>query len=465
MENNFFTPFTQAIGDSIRQFASGLMGDREHEQGLYQSRWGDINDGFLSESHDGIRFGDLALSEDISMRHALCLAPSGVGKTSTVVINTALGSCVGQSYIIHSEADDVFQKTSGYFKSKGYEVYKLDLGGDPQHTNHYNAFDFIAHSSDYPKLAQLVFGSQEKTSDPFWIESAQGLGACLFTCVGNMDYQYRNLGFVNKMITWLGSEPQKVDELMAKYADSQTLDNFKYYISMPEKTFGSILAQCKSSMRLYDDPNVVAITSDNDMPIDLRSKRTVVYLKNNLHNAKYVSPILGIYLHQVTKSLMQEIDIAGKIRPVYCILDESVMLSRALSNLGILMTQGRKYRLSFLVVAQNIDLLKKYEDYDAILSNAYSKVYFNSLDNKTSEYVSTTLGRTMTKDAKGNERVTPLYTPEQVRQMIHNQVIILSGNRNAYKVVLKPYYKQFILNMRSKIPPVNISSERKKSLN
>ena len=150
---------------------------------------------------------------------------------------------------------------------------------------------------------------------------------------------------------------------------------------------------------------------------------------------------------------------------MYCILDESVMLSRALSNLGILMTQGRKYRLSFLVVAQNIDLLKKFEDYDAILSNAYSKLYFNSLDNKTSEYVSTTLGRTMTKDSKGNERVTPLYTPEQVRQMIHNQVIILSGNRNAYKVVLKPYYKQFILNMRSKIPPVNISKERKKSLN
>lgn len=462
MENNYIHPFLKSIGESLHQFSRYLMGHPEKEVDRYQSRWGEIDDGFLSSNNDGYTIGQYRISESVSLRSVLALAPSGVGKTSSIVINCAL-SAIGQSFIIHSEADDVFQKTSGYFKKQGYKIYKLDVS-NPKESHTFNPLANITQH-DVGKLAQLIIGSSNKT-DPFWSDSAQSLLIVIFLLQLKMPQEFRTLSYTKKVLTWLGGEPQKVDELMAKYSDDETMEKYKYLISMSDggKTFISILATCQASMRIFDDPNVAEVTSSNEIPLNIRSERTVVYLKNSLHNSTYVSMILGIFLHQVTKELMKQ-EPKKNERPVYAILDESSLLYRAIPDLGMYLTQGRKYKLSYLLVAQNVDLLKKFKDFEAILANSYTKLYFNSLDVSTSEYVSNALGRTTIIDSKGQEKVVPLITPEQVRQMVHNQVIILSGNRNAYKVILQPYYQQFILNMRSKLPSVNILQERKKLLN
>lgn len=461
MENNYFTPFLKTVGESIKQFADSVMGNPHEHIDRYQSRWGDIHDGFLNESHDGLRFGSYALSEDDSMRHGLCIAPSGTGKTSTTVINTAL-SAVGQSFIIHSEALDVYEKTSGFFKQKGYEVYLLDLSNKDA-SNHWNPLPNIP-KEDIPKVSQVIVGTNDKM-DSFWQDSSISFISCLLLTVKNMDAEYQTFSYVKKLLNWLGSAPEKVDEIVARYADSETLENYKYITSITEKTYSSILASCQASMRIFDDVHVTEIMSKNEIPLDIRSRRVVVFLKNNLQNSTYVSMVLGMYLHLTMGELMKNPLVGSKVRPVYVLLDESTMLHRSFSELGLYLSQIRKYRISMLVIAQNINLLKRFTDFETILANAMTKIFFNSLDVTSSQYVSDAIGKTTVIDKQGNDRIVPLITGEQVRQLGHNEVIILSGARHAYRIRLKSYYTQFILNMRSKIPPVNILAERKKSLN
>lgn len=459
MENNYFNPILKTLGESIRQFSARLMRERQEEVGLYQSRWGDIEDGFLSESNDGFTIGQYRISETISLRSMIAIAASGVGKTSTICINCGL-SAIGASYIFHSEADDIFNKISGYLHSKNYEIFKLDLI-NPSESHRFNPFENFT-KENVGNHAQIIIGSHEK-SDPFWSDSAQSLLVVLFLLQLQMPKEFQTLAHTKKILNWMGGNSQTVDDLFARYADAETMDKYKYLISISEKTFSSILATCQAAMRIFDDPHVIEITSSNEIPLNLRDKRRAVFLKNSLHSSNYISMILGLYLFQTSAELMKS-EPSPNARPVYAILDESALLARAMPNLAIYMTQSRKYKYSYLLICQSINLLKKYPDFETIIASCYTKIYYNSLDNTTSEYVSQALGRTTITDGQGREKVVPLYTPEQVRQMLPNQVIIMSGNKSAYKVILKPYFKQFILNMRSKLPSVDIAIERRKLL-
>ena len=69
---------------------------------------------------------------------------SGAGKSASFVIPNAL-QLLG-SYVFTDPKGELYDKTAGYFKSKGYDVKVLNLV-HPQHSDGYNPLHHINNES------------------------------------------------------------------------------------------------------------------------------------------------------------------------------------------------------------------------------------------------------------------------------------------------------------------------------
>ena len=99
---------------------------------------------------------------------------SGAGKSASFVIPNAL-QLLG-SYVFTDPKGELYDKTAGYFKSKGYDVKVLNLV-HPQHSDGYNPLHHINNEIDVDIIANTIVKGQGdgKSSDPFWDDMSEML--------------------------------------------------------------------------------------------------------------------------------------------------------------------------------------------------------------------------------------------------------------------------------------------------
>ena len=100
---------------------------------------------------------------------------SGAGKSASYVIPNAL-QLLG-SYVFTDPKGELYDKTAGYFKSKGYEVKVLNLV-HPQNSDGYNPLHHINNEIDVDIIANTIVkgqGDGGKSSDPFWDDMSEML--------------------------------------------------------------------------------------------------------------------------------------------------------------------------------------------------------------------------------------------------------------------------------------------------
>ena len=100
---------------------------------------------------------------------------SGAGKSASFVIPNAL-QLLG-SYVFTDPKGELYDKTAGYFKAKGYDVKVLNLV-HPQNSDGYNPLHHINNEIDVDIIANTIVkgqGDGGKSSDPFWDDMAEML--------------------------------------------------------------------------------------------------------------------------------------------------------------------------------------------------------------------------------------------------------------------------------------------------
>jgi type IV secretory pathway TraG/TraD family ATPase VirD4 len=138
-------------------------------------------------------------------------------------------------------------------------------------------------------------------------------------------------------------------------------------------------------------------------------------------------------------------------------LDEVTTLAPSLrGSLSTWMSNLRKYFISINLIIQEYSSLESHFQFDApnIYANAFVKVFFTSQPLETATKLSQIIGNTTKLDEHNKPQIMPLYSASQIRQMPSDQVLLVAGNRDVYKFSIVPFYKQHVLNFRSKIPPV-----------
>ena len=339
--------------------------------------------------------------------NVLVVGGSGSGKSASYSIPNAY-QCLG-SYVFTDPKGELYDRTAGYLKSKGYEIKVLNLVR-PQYSDGYNPLMHIASDLDVDVIANTVIRGQQSdgsSADPFWDDSAEMLlKALIYYLIATRPEEEQNLASCAELVR--AANTKNGTNLLSELIGQLPYDHpaRMYYKSIEiasEKTYSSILSSLQSKLGKFDSKEIAELTSTDTINFeDIGSKKTAVYVISSDTHTAY-DFLLTIFFSQMIQQLYDFADQnGGKLKErTYFILDEFANIGR-IPDFDKKISTSRSRGISFSVILQNIDQLEAvYEkSYETIMGNCDTHVFLGSNSFKTVEYFSKQLGeKTIERDS------------------------------------------------------------------
>ena len=391
------------------------------------------------------------------------------------------------SYVFTDPKGELYDKTAGFFKSKGYEIKVLNLV-HPQNSDGYNPLHHINNEIDVDVIANTIVKGQgdSKSSDPFWDDMSEMLmKALIYYLKATRPPEEQNLASCSELVRTANASGG--DNLLTNLMNQLPMEHpaRKYYKNiemLPEKTFGSVLGTLQSKLGKFDSKEIAEVTSTNtiDFP-EIAKKKTAVYVISSDTHTAY-DFLLTIFFSQMIQQLYDFADISGGELPIptYFILDEFANIGQ-IPDFDKKISTSRSRKLSFSVILQNLDQLEAVykESYETIIGNCDTHLFLGSNSQKTVEYFSKALGeKTITRDnvsvnkdredwKQGKSESDQimgraLMTPDELRRMDNDLCIIYEKGIKPIKANKYYYFKypEGKLVTKYKIDHNNVKVER-----
>ena len=391
---------------------------------------------------------------------------SGSGKSSSYSIPNAT-QLLG-SYVFTDPKGELFDKTAGFLKSKGYQIKVLNLVR-PENSDGYNPLLHISSERDVDIIANTIVKGQKSekssTSDPYWDDMAEMLlKALIYYLIATRPEEEQNLASCAELVRAANASggSNLLSELMSALPyDHPARMNYKSIEIAPEKTYGSILSSLQSKLGKFDSKEIAELTSTNTINFEeIGDKKTALYVISPDTHTAY-NFILTIFFSQLLQHLYDHADNSGgKLKvPTYFILDEFANIGQ-IPDFDQKISTSRSRKISFSVILQNLDQLEAlYErSYETIMGNCDTHLFLGSNSSKTLEYFSKALGeKTIERDSisvnkdKHNWRTgksvsdqvmaRALLTPDELRRFDNDYCIIFEKGVRPIKAKKFYYFK------------------------
>ena len=389
---------------------------------------------------------------------------SGAGKSSAYSIPNAY-QCLG-SYIFTDPKGELYDKTAGYLKSKGYEIKVLNLV-QPQYSDGYNPLMHITSELDVDVIANTIVKGQKSDSgsDPYWDDMAEMLlKALIYYLIATRPEEEQNLASCAELVRAANSNGGS--NLLTELINQLPYDHpaRMYYKSIeiaPEKTYGSILSSLQSKLGKFDSKEIAELTSTDTIDFDaIGSKKTAVYVISSDTHTAY-DFLLTIFFSQMIQQLYNYADNRGGKLPIqtFFILDEFANIGK-IPDFDKKISTSRSRKISFSVILQNLDQLEAvYEkSYETIIGNCDTHVFLGSNSQKTVEYFSKALGEktierdniSISRDKQNHKQgksisdqimARALMTPDELRRFDNDMCIIFEKGIRPVKAPKYYYFK------------------------
>ena len=393
--------------------------------------------------------------------HNLVIGSTGSGKTQTTVLPMVnLLAKHDESMIITDPKGEIFEGTSNYLKSLGYNVVLLNFR-DPQQGNAWNPMYLpysLYKSGNIDKsvelledlAANILHDPQGKSQDPFWENTSAdyfaGLACALFEDAKEEEI---NLNSISLMTTQ-GEEKIANTTYVKDYFSYKDQAGTAYTkasstLMAPSETKGSILSVFKQKIQLFASrANLSEMLSNNDFDMrDIGRKKTVVYIVIQDEKTTYHS-LVTIFLKQCYETLISVAQESGGKLPhrTNFILDEFANMP-PLKDVTTMVTAARSRNIRFTFIIQNFAQL--YEVYgkengETIKGNCGNIVYLISTEIQALEEISKMCGEVKSKE-KEKTTSTPLVTVSDLQRMEQWETIVLRLRTMPYKTKLTPNFK------------------------
>ena len=379
--------------------------------------------------------------------NVLVVGGSGSGKSASYSIPNAY-QCLG-SYIFTDPKGELYDRTAGYLKSKGYKVKVLNLV-NPECSDGYNPLAHIRNEIDVDIIANTIVKGQtgEKASDPFWDDMAEILlKALIWYLISTRPPEEQNLASCAELVRAAndGGGTSLLGDLINQLDYTHPArKNYKSIEIAPEKTRGSILSTLQSRLGKFDSKDIAELTSTDTIDFEeIGQEKTAVYVVSSDTHTTY-NFLLTIFFSQMIQQLYDYADKAGGKLPMktFFILDEFANIGQ-IPDFDKKISTSRSRGISFSVILQNLDQLQAvYEkSYETIIGNCDTHVFLGSNSTKTLEYFSKALGeKTISRDSHSTNRDKggwksgssdsdqilgrALLTPDELRRFDNDKCII-----------------------------------------
>ena len=395
--------------------------------------------------------GKRSLTCKNSYQNAIVIGGTGVGKSSVVLIPSIFK--MRGSFVIHDPSGELYIKTAGYLKQKGYQIRVLNFT-NPNKSSGYNPLQRINTTSDIQKVASMLIETAlgGKSKDPFWNIQAISLLTMLISILKTQGSEYQNLYNVRQLLNKLGGDPQSIDKLFSEFADNILFSEYKSFLSYDDKVISGITATCKASLQIFNDEAVAKVTSyDNIDFLEFRNTPTALYIQNSVADQKYYSVLTSLFFEQFFSFLLGRFPNKTE-QDIFLLIDEASSLN--LPTLPLAVANVRKHRSGIMLLVQDFNqLIHNYGKYDAdgIKANCFAKMYFTGQSLETATELERTLGKYEYKDKEGHKVVRSLMTNDEIRTMNIKKALLICGHHPPIKAMLNPYYKNMIYRKFSKL--------------
>lgn len=419
----------------------------------------------LSRRHKGFCLtGIKNLSVKNSYQNSIIIGGTGTGKSSVVLI-PSIYSTLG-SFVIHDPSGELFTKTAGYLKQKGYEIKVLNFA-NPEKSSNYNPLERAKSSSEIQKVSTMLVENAlgSKSKDPFWTIQSTSLLFMLITILKRQESELTNLYNVRQLLNKLGGDPEYVDNLFSKYADDALFGEYKSFIAYDQKVVSGVIATCKAALQIFNDEAVAQVTNYDNMNFeDFRNKPTALFIQNSVADQKYYSVLTSIYFEQFFAYILSRFPKENE-SDIFLLIDEASSLY--FPTLPLAVANVRKHRAGIMLLIQDFSqIVHSYgkENAEGIKSNCFAKMYFTGTSLETSKELEQTLGKFQYHDDKKNKVVRSLMTNDEIRTMKENMAILICGHHKPIMARLKPYYKRLKYRQYSMIESPEIISQTNQTL-
>ncbi|MEP6647358.1 MAG: type IV secretory system conjugative DNA transfer family protein, partial [Saprospiraceae bacterium] len=397
--------------------------------------------------------GKFCLSIAESHRNALVLGGSGSGKSSTILINSALLMSHGNSsLILHDPSHELRLLVSGVLQKAGYEIKVIDYSDERSEC--FNPLKRCASISDIQKLSSLlVRNALGESKDPFWNKSAEAiLSLFIRYLIFYGAVEYRTLYNTLHLINVFAGSPERIDKLFVRTKDEKLISEYKAFVAYGDKTLSSIIATAKASLSLFSDETIAKITSIDTIEFnEFRDKKVALFINNNVPDMNYYGALSSLFFQQFLNEILVRIPSKSE-NNIFFLLDEASSLF--LPGLSSTISNIRKYGGGIMLIYQDYHQLEHiYGVYEAknISANCYAKVYLPGQPIETCKILETTLGKFEYEDDKEIRHTRQLMTADEIR--MSDKAIALIGNKPPIHAKLHPYYENRKLKKLTEISP------------
>ena len=413
--------------------------------------------------------------------HNLVIGSTGAGKTQTTVLPMVnLLAKHDESMIITDPKGEIYENTSNYLKSLGYNIVLLNFR-DPQQGNAWNPMYLpysLYKSGNIDKsvelledlAANILKDPSAKGQDPFWENTSAdyfaGLACSLFEDANESEI---NLNSINLMTT-LGEEKLANTTYIKDYFSYKDPASTAYTkasstLMAPSDTKGSILSVFKQRVQLFASrANLSEMLANNDFDMrDIGRKKTAVFIVIQDEKTTYHT-LVTIFLKQCYETLISVAQESGGKLPhrTNFILDEFANMP-PLKDVTTMVTAARSRNIRFTFIIQNFAQL--YEVYgkengETIKGNCGNIVYLISTELSALEEISKMCGEVKSKE-KEKTSSTPLVTVSDLQRLSQWETIILRIRTMPFKTKLTPNFK---MNWGHSFPKATYPEREKKEV-
>lgn len=431
-----------------------LKDDRKQD---YDDDFGSTS-GHISRFNKGVYIGGGRITRERSFLHTALIAASGAGKTSTILIPTALGldNC---SIIFLDPAKELFEKTAGALAQKGFRIKVLDFL-DVSRSIGFNPLLRANTNTELNMLAEMILApSMRNTKDIFWPTMSAKLISLLFKLQKKLPEEFQNLANTLYLVNLMQGSPKQLDKLAATVADDKLFTEYKAMISHDSKLLSNIIASTQSALRIFENENVARVTSFDTLDLTVfRHQKTALYVNINIMSARYYSFLVEILFRQVFDKFMEKLPTDEL--DCYMLLDE--MGSFTVKGFPEAMANLRKYNVSICYAIQSkSQLVERYGKDDAftILANNYHKVIFPDMETDLAQELQTRMGKWTFERENGSKGTREIMTVSELIHLEEGYAIYTAGPARPMKIKLHPYYKNLWMKRKAIIPPPEIQAE------
>lgn len=410
----------------------------------------------LNRFHKGLLMnGKTArISEKNSFTHSIIVANTGRGKTSSFVIPNifTLDDC---SILVTDLSGELYQKTSGKMQEKGFKIKTINLA-ESFKSSTFNPLASVRTDKDILEVVEILLNAGNfSKEDPFWSNGAKTILRLIIACLVKQREKEQtdelcNLANVRYLLNNFGKNGSELTNFFEKYADFNTLHDFKGFISGSEKTTQGLVATALSCLSIVGTETIGRLTATNEIDFDeIRTRKTIVYLIIPQHELTTYSFLLNLFYARFFKTCFES-KMTNETLPVYCLLDEAGHTK--IPHLATIIATIRKYKVSISLIFQNLAQMEtqygKTEAQTILGGGIASKVFYAGCDDETCNKLENILGKITTeeKNSQGHIYKTqkPLMSAQEIRMMSDNQALYLFSNKKPILMTIKPYFKHWI---------------------